>query len=348
MGFKFRKSFKIGPARVNLSKSGIGYSVGAGGFRFSHSPKKKRSGKFGFGALLKGALYLIALCALLYLLSEYWHVLLILVASAGLLWGLLALYNHRKQKRSLDRPAESVPNTENISKSIETAVEEKTAAFDLELSTVPKVDISLAESVPRRCLKDMPEYSFSNITRTTRLDSIFPLVFLDVETTGLYPSKNEIIEVSAIKFDVGMVPVSSFSTLCKPRNSIPEEATAINHITDAMVAESPEFSQIVPALNEFIGGCNIAGHNIDFDLRFIFAHGADFPENIKVYDTLDLAHLTINKSEISGGYSLDSLCFYYGICRSNSHRSLSDCYATSKVFTNIVRDKTERNLVEEH
>ena len=110
---------------------------------------------------------------------------------------------------------------------------------------------------------------------------------------------------------------------------------------------APEFAQIAPALNEFIRGCNIAGHNIDFDLRFIFAHGADFPENIRVYDTLDLAHLTINKSEISGGYGLDSLCFYYGIWRSDSHRSLSDCYATSKVFTQIVRDKTERDLTEE-
>ena len=41
MGFNFRKSIKVGPARINLSKSGIGYSVGAKGFRISKSPKRK-------------------------------------------------------------------------------------------------------------------------------------------------------------------------------------------------------------------------------------------------------------------------------------------------------------------
>lgn len=45
MGFSFRKSIKIGPARINLSKSGVGYSVGAGGLRYTKSPKKKSSSK---------------------------------------------------------------------------------------------------------------------------------------------------------------------------------------------------------------------------------------------------------------------------------------------------------------
>lgn len=368
MGFNFRKSFKIGPARVNLSKSGVGYSVGAGGFRFSHSPKKKSTKKAASGGILKWALYLMAFCVLFHLVVEYWYILLILIALACLIWGLLALHNRSAQEGAPNQSIDAVSDTEKNSESIAvyqkpawqisresedaqktaiaTALEERKTAFDAELIAIPKVDISPSDAVPRQHLKDMPEYSFSNVTRATRLDSIFPLVFLDVETTGLYPSKSEIVEVSAIKFDVGMVPVSCFTTLCKPRKSIPEEATEINHITDEMVIGAPNFSQIAPALNEFIRGCNIAGHSIDFDLRFIFAHGADFPENVRIYDTLDLAHLTINKSEISGGYGLDSLCFYYGIWRNTSHRSLSDCYATSKVFTHIIRDKTERDLTE--
>lgn len=42
MGFNFRKSIKMGPARINLSKSGVGYSIGAGGLRYTKSPKKKK------------------------------------------------------------------------------------------------------------------------------------------------------------------------------------------------------------------------------------------------------------------------------------------------------------------
>jgi len=45
MGFSFRKSIKLGPARVNLSKSGVGFSVGAGGLRYTKSPKRKTKHK---------------------------------------------------------------------------------------------------------------------------------------------------------------------------------------------------------------------------------------------------------------------------------------------------------------
>lgn len=45
MGFRFRKTIKTGPVNINLSQSGVGYSVGAGGVRYTHSPKKKRKAK---------------------------------------------------------------------------------------------------------------------------------------------------------------------------------------------------------------------------------------------------------------------------------------------------------------
>lgn len=215
--------------------------------------------------------------------------------------------------------------------------------FEKELSAIPRVDVVPSAPVAKRRLMDMPPYEFSNITRATRFDSIFPLVFLDVETTGLYPTKSEIVEISAIKFDYGMVPVSCFTTLCKPRKPIPEEVTKINHITNDMVVDSPEFCQVAPALTDYIRGCNVAGHNLEFDLRFIFAHGADFPEDKRLYDTLDLAHLTLKKSDVYN-YKLDTLCSYYGIWREQAHRSLSDCYATSKVFSKLVFDKTSRRL----
>lgn len=217
------------------------------------------------------------------------------------------------------------------------------AQFEAALQAIPRVNIPLSDPAPKHLLKDLPDYSFSNVTRKTRLDSIFPLVFLDVETTGLYPSKSEIVEVSAIRFDSGMVPVSCFTTLCKPSKPIPEEASAINHITDEMVKDAPSFREIAPALTEYLHSCNIAGHNLDFDLRFIFAHGAELPDNKRFYDTLDLAHCTIAESKIFN-YKLGTLCNYYRIKRGEAHRSLSDCYATSKVFSCLVYDKTSRNL----
>lgn len=69
MGFNFRKSIKIGPARINLSKSGVGYSIGAKGMRYTHTPgRKKKSGKPG--KVSRGALIFWAVIFLLAGLSS--------------------------------------------------------------------------------------------------------------------------------------------------------------------------------------------------------------------------------------------------------------------------------------
>ena len=241
--------------------------------------------------------------------------------------------------QQIEFPPIPKPNAESARNPNDVRVEQ----FESALQAIPRVGIPLSAPAEKHLLKDMPDYSFSNITKASRIDSIFPLVFLDVETTGLYPSKSEIVEVSAIKFNLGMVPVSCLTSLCRPSKPIPGEVSAINHITDDMVRDSPTFREIAPALTEYLSGCNVAGHNLDFDLRFIFAHGAEIPDNKRFYDTLDLAHLTIPQSHV-WNYKLDTLCGYYGIRRREAHRSLSDCFATSKLFACLVFDKTSRRL----
>ena len=399
MGLNFRKSIKVGPVRANLSKSGIGYSIGGKGFRVtkrsggglkttvgipgtgisystgthkrkttSNSSKKAKSASSSNKAVegaapsansvgcSSGCLLSVIACIAVgtALFNWKWFLVLALIVAISFLATKAV-----KQGSDIGNglPPEIYASTEAAEPSVSDAPtapfpeksefeirrDAKIAHFDNDLNSIQSVNISLSEPVPRQLLKNIPEYNFSNITRKTRLDSIFPLVFLDVETTGLAPSKCEILEVSAIKFDTGMVPQCAFSTLCKPSKPIPEEVTAINHITDEMVQDAPTFSQIATALTDFLKGCNIAGHNLDFDLRFIHANGAQIPENVRFYDTLDLAHLTIPNSSVYN-YKLDTVCQYYGIWRSDSHRALSDCYATSKIFARLVLDKTGRQL----
>ena len=63
MGWNFRKSIKIGPARINLSKSGVGYSVGAGGVRFTKRAGSRKKEKFSIaGAIGK----LVGICFVLF------------------------------------------------------------------------------------------------------------------------------------------------------------------------------------------------------------------------------------------------------------------------------------------
>lgn len=237
-------------------------------------------------------------------------------------------------------------------------IERKKAEFNQELSQIPCVPVVQSlERTKRANMISMPEIKYSNITRSTNLAKLFPLVVVDTETTGVKPGGNDIIEVSAIKYGPDFVPISCFTALCKPRKPIPAEATEVNHITDEMVADAPPFALIASAFSEYIAGCNMVGHNLPFDLRFLYISGVELPPKAKYYDTLDLAkkvltkyggkkynHKTGEYEEVEDwdvyDYKLDTLCEYYDVYRSGAHRSLSDSYATGLLFKNLIDDKT--------
>ena len=84
MGWNFRKSIKVGPARVNLSKSGVGYSFGAGGIRYTKraGSKKKKQGDGFIASFIKLCFYLFLLTVVVYLVTTHWKWLAALAAIA--------------------------------------------------------------------------------------------------------------------------------------------------------------------------------------------------------------------------------------------------------------------------
>lgn len=201
---------------------------------------------------------------------------------------------------------------------------------------------------------------YTSITPKTSFDRIGNFVVVDIETTGLSCSNSKIVEVGAIKFE-DWTPVEKFHTLINPGKHIPNDATKVNNITDEMVANSPAFIEIIDSLDSFIGKSNIVGHNLAFDLKFLYHFGYDFTYcKRKYYDTLEIAQKTLKKPRMKWdkeweeytinddydydveNYKLTTLCDYYEIIDDTfAHRALSDAFATGLLFMNLVKDKTK-------
>lgn len=103
------------------------------------------------------------------------------------------------------------------------------------------------------------------------------MVAFDVETTGLDPDKEDLIEVAGIKFTfekkdgkLTTREISQYSSLVKPGKLIPEDATRINHITNQMVENAPDPKPVITAFLRFCGLSTIlVAHNASFDAAFL-------------------------------------------------------------------------------
>ena len=159
-----------------------------------------------------------------------------------------------------------------------------------------------------------------------------PLVFFDLETTGLDVEKDRVIEFAGIKVypDKRQERVESF---INPGLPIPEEIVKLTGITDEMVADAPPFSEMASSLVTMLRDADVAGYNLsNFDIPMLEAEfrrcGMPMPgpENRAVIDPLEI----LKKHEVrtlSWAYN-----FYLGEERNEGHRSMQDTEATIDIL----------------
>lgn len=164
-----------------------------------------------------------------------------------------------------------------------------------------------------------------------------PYVIVDVETTGLNPSSDRIIQISAIKFDASGNMTDTFDTYINPDIHIPARASSINHITDRMVASAPRAADIRDGFLDFLGNSLIVGYNTIFDLKFL---NAEFPDAFVGREYVDV--LKIARESLSlDNYRLETVARAVGHMSSSYHNSLYDCAATAEVLRYIRVDLSE-------
>lgn len=221
------------------------------------------------------------------------------------------------------------------------------------INSIPKREIILSSEKRKRVSGIEPDIPMSNITPKGVYDSF---VVIDTETTGLKPTSDRIIELAAIRF-VNGVPVERFHSLINPERHIPEDATAVNNITDDMVKNAPTISQALPAFEEFIGKDIFVAHNLKFDRSFLYRSGCNLYDSKRKYiDTLEQARKILKapkrKKDEFGlwdidydsdydvlDHQLETLCDYYGIVLVDAHRADIDALATGDLFLELVEEK---------
>jgi len=158
-----------------------------------------------------------------------------------------------------------------------------------------------------------------------------PIAFIDVETTGLKPFSDRIVELSILKVHPdGSEEYKSHRV--NPGMLIPAEATAIHGITDADVAKESAFRQYAKSVCDFLEGCDIAGFNvIKFDLPFLEAEFAraniDFSRKGRFLVDSQIIYHQREPRDLQAAYRK-----YCGKEMENAHRAEEDAKATAEIL----------------
>jgi len=160
-------------------------------------------------------------------------------------------------------------------------------------------------------------------------------VVFDLETTGIHPSFDKVVEISAIKVVGGFVD-SEFSTLVNPEMHIPYEATDVNNITDQMVKDAPTFDVALKDFLDFAGDYVLVGHNIQlFDLKFLYRDAKNCWGKTLGNDYVDTLPLSRKYLPDLDHHTLLDLADYYNITVKDAHRALGDCRMNQRIYESL-------------
>lgn len=155
-------------------------------------------------------------------------------------------------------------------------------------------------------------------------------VAFDLETTGLNPVSNAIVEIGAVLVENGVI-TKEYHQFVNPGCPIPPDASAVNHITDDMLSCQPAIHQVLPAFLSFVGDDILAAHNAAFDIKFLAqaCMRNRFRIPVGYFDTMTLSRYWPESED----KKLISLCDAAGVEIDNAHRALDDARAVAGLIS---------------
>ena len=165
------------------------------------------------------------------------------------------------------------------------------------------------------------------------MQGVQDFICIDLETTGLNPKRDRIIEIGAVKVRNGQI-VDTFQQLIDPKQELEERVEILTGISSLELKGQPTIQQRLPELKEFLGEDILLGHRVLFDYSFLkrtFTNEKISFERRGI-DTLKLARQFVTDCDSK---KLESLCKHYGITH-QAHRALGDAQATVELYRILV------------
>lgn len=151
-------------------------------------------------------------------------------------------------------------------------------------------------------------------------------VALDLEATGMDPSRHEIIEIALVG-STGSECDREFHSIVQPSSSLPLAIARLTGIEPAELKTAPTLSEIAPNIRRFISAAPVVAHSIELDLGMLAAAGVELSN--ERLDTYQLATLLLPDLP---NYSLSTVASHLDIPADRGHRALDDARVTAAVF----------------
>lgn len=179
--------------------------------------------------------------------------------------------------------------------------------------------------------------SVSKITRTQKGKSLleFPdnYVIIDIETTGFDTTFDSIIELSAVKY-VNSTETESYSQLVNPESSIDPFIENLTGLSFSLLSKKPYLQDVLQQFLDFIGDSVLSGHNVNFDINFLYDASMRIYNKPLCNDFVDTMRIARRLYPDMRHHRLDDLMELYQLDEREEHRAFNDCQLTNLVFIN--------------
>ena len=161
-------------------------------------------------------------------------------------------------------------------------------------------------------------------------------VLVDIETTGLSPVNDEIIEIGAIKVKDNII-VNEYNQLIKINRRLSPFITNLTGITDDMLKQGKLPTVVFKEFVDFIEDDVIIGHNVNFDFGFLSDKCRRYINYNLQNDCIDTMYLAKKLVPNSINYKLGTLANYFNVSYEGAHRGLKDVEITYEVYNCLRR-----------